>query len=151
MDGNPKGEWKMLGYSIRETRDIKVKDVIAKSPTLLQQWNTQIQTQNQNQNNLLLDDSTTLKELDFRWKMLLEGTMDFETCMAEGHKMKEFERKDRGLLGVSMLESEEMGLKDWDPSWAWLMSGEITVKEREILGVKNLNTGWGVGQGKRGR
>ena len=155
MDGNPKGEWKMLGYSIRETRDILVKDVVAKCPTLLQQWNTQLQaqsqSQNQNQNNLLLDDTTTLKDLDFRWKMLIEGTMDFETCIAEGHKMKEYERKDRGLLGVSMLESEEMGLRDLDPRWMRLRSGGMSEKESEILGVKHLNTGWGIGQMKRGR
>ena len=155
MDGNPKGEWKMLGYSIRETRDILVKDAVAECPTLLQQWNTQLQaqsqSQNQNQNNLLRDDTTTLKDLDFRWKMLIEGTMDYETCMAEGNRMKEFERKDRRLLGVSMLESEEMGLRDLDPRWIKLRSGEMKEDDRESLGVKHLNMGWGIGQVKRGR
>ena len=140
FDGNPKGEWKMLGYSILETQAIKVKDVISASPTLSAQWAEQH-----------LPEDTTLKELDFRWKMLMEGTMDFETAMAKGHKMKEYEREDTRLLGVSMLESEEMGLKELDPRWVRLMSGEMTREESKLLGVEHLNTGWCAGQGKRGR
>ena len=77
--------------------------------------------------------------------------MDFETAMAKGHKMKELEREDRGLLGVTMFESEQMGLKEVDPRWVHLMSGEMTEKESETLGVRHLNTGWAAGQGKRGR
>ena len=64
--------------------------------------------------------------------------MDFDTAMADGHKMKELERKDRGLLGVTMKESEEMGLKNVDPRWEKLRSGEMTVKESEVLGVNHL-------------
>ena len=140
MDGNPKGEWKMLGYSIAETQSIKVKDIISTSSTLSQLWDGQT-----------LPEDTTLKDFDFRWKMLMEGSMDFDTAMADGHKMKELERKDRGLLGVSMLESEEMGLRDVDPRWLRLLSGEMMEEESKILGVNHLNPAWSAGQGKRGR
>lgn len=68
--------------------------------------------------------------------------MDFDTAMADGHKMKELERRDRGLLGVTMKESEEMGLKSVDPRWIKLRSGEMTVKESEVLGVNHLNPAW---------
>lgn len=81
----------------------------------------------------------------------MEGSMDFDTAMADGHKMKELERKDRGLLGVSMLESEEMGLRDVDPRWLRLLSGEMMEEESKILGVNHLNPAWSAGQGKRGR
>lgn len=147
-DGNLKGEWKMLGYSILETSQIKVKDIIATSGshTLSQLWDAQTQDQNNT-----FHSETTLKDLDFRWKMLMDGTMDYDTAMAEGYRMKEYERKDRRLLGVSMFESEEMGLRDLDPRWAMLMSGKMSADDAEQLGVKHLNTGWGVGQGKRGR
>lgn len=179
IDSTPKGEWKMLGYSIRETRDIKVRDVLAKSRTLSQHWESLCQTQtNQNQqqhssrsplpfpinptlppldtSTTLPTSETTLQHLDFRWKMLLEGSMTFEHAMADGHKMKELERKDKGLLGVTMFESEEMGLKDFDPRWVKLMRGEMSEKESEELGVRHLllNLGVGVGVGgvgKRGR
>ena len=136
FDGNPKGEWKMLGYSILETQSIKVKDIITDS-TLSQQWDG--------------PEDTTLKEFDFRWKMLLEGTMDFEIAMAVGRGMKEYERRDRGLLGVSMKESEEMGLKDLDPRWEKLRSGEMKADDKEILGVKYLNPAWIAMQGKQRR
>ena len=129
-DGNPKGEWKMLGYSILETQSIRVKDIVST-------WEG--------------PEATTLKEFDFRWKMLLEGTMDFDTAMADGHKMKELERRDRGLLGVSMKESEEMGLKNVDPRWIKLRSGEMTVKESEVLGVNHLNPAWIALQGNQRR
>ena len=141
VDSNPKGEWKMLGYSILETQNIKVKDIISTSRTLSQQWGSQTQTQH--------SPETTLKAFDFRWKMLLEGTMDYETAMATGHKMKELERLDKGLLGVTMFESEEMGLKAFDPRWAMLMSGKMKEDDKEKLGVRHLlNVG---GMGKRGR
>ena len=127
MDGSPKGEWKMLGYSIRETQIIKVKDIVSKSK-LSQQWEG--------------PDDTTLKDFDFRWKMLLDGTMDYETAMTIGYKTTEFERSDRGLLGVSMIESEEMGLKNADPRWQKLLSGKMTLEHSEILGVRHLNPAW---------
>ena len=130
MDGNSKGEWKMLGYSILETQIIKVKDIVSKCRTLPQQWEGQG------------SDDTTLKEFDFRWKMLLEGTMDYATAMAKGHKMKELERHDRGLLGVTMAESEEMGLKNADPRWLMLRSGKMTIEDSTILGVNHLNPAW---------
>ena len=130
MDGNTKGEWKMLGYSILETQIIKVKDIVSKCRTLPQQWEGQG------------SDDTTLKEFDFRWKMLLEGTMDYATAMAKGHKMKELERHDRGLLGVTMAESEEMGLKNADPRWLMLRSGKMTIEDSTILGVNHLNPAW---------
>ena len=125
MDGNPKGEWKMLGYSILETQTIKVKDIVSTSRTLSQQWEG--------------PDEATLKDFDFRWKMLLEGTMDFDTAMAEGHKMKELERRDRGLLGVTMIESEVMGLKHADPRWQKLLSGKMSLDDSKKLGVEHLN------------
>ena len=50
VDSTPKGEWKMLGYSIAETQRIKVSDIIATSPALSQRWEGQFQNQNdQNQ------------------------------------------------------------------------------------------------------
>lgn len=147
MDGNQKGEWKMLGYSILETQNIKVKDIISKSRTLSQQWEEQQRGGGAGGP----DDDTTLKELDFRWKMLMDGTMDFDTAMTVGHKMKEHERRDRGLLGVSMLESEEMGLKNADPRWQRLLSGKMTIDESEILGVKHLNPAWLALQNKQRR
>ncbi len=135
-DGDSKGEWKMLGYSILETQTIKVKDIV-KDSRLSQQWDG--------------PEDTTLKEFDFRWKMLLEGTMDFDTAMAEGIKMKEFERQDKGLLGVTMMESEEMGLKYLDPRWIKLRSGEMSIKHSEILGVNHLNPAWIALQNKQRR
>ena len=69
--------------------------------------------------------------------------------MATGHKMKELERLDKGLLGVTMFESEEMGLKAFDPRWAMLMSGKMKEDDKEKLGVRHLlNVG---GMGKKGR
>ena len=142
FDGNPKGEWKMLGYSIAETQSIKVTDVISSNRTLSALWSDH-RLQHPH-----LSEDTTLKELDWRWRMLEEGTMDWDIAMEVGYRMKEFERKDKGLLGVTMFESEEMGLGDVDPRWAMLRSGEMTEEQSKLLGVRHL---WGGGQGKRGR
>ena len=130
LDSENKGEWKMLGYSIRETRDTRIKDIIPG-------WEG--------------PDDATLKQFDFRWQMLQDRSMDFETAMAGGYKMVESERRDKGLLGVTMLESEEMGLKGEDPRWENLLSGKMTIGESEILGVKHLNPTWLALQTKRRR
>ena len=130
LDSEHKGAWKMLGYSIRETRDTRIKDIIPL-------WEG--------------PDDATLEYVDFRWKMLQDGSMDFETAMAGGYKMAESERRDRGLLGVTMMESEEMGLKDREPRWLRLLSGKMTIDESEVLGVKYLNPAWLALQAKRRR
>ena len=65
--------------------------------------------------------------------------------MTIGHRMNV--RPDKGLLGVTMFESEEMGLKAYDPRWAMLMSGKMKEEDSVTLGVRHL---W-EGQRKRGR
>ena len=128
LDSESKGAWKMLGYSIRETRDTRIK-------TIIQDWEG--------------SDDATLELVDYRWHMLKDGSMDFETAMAGGHKMVESERRDKGLLGVTMMESEEMGLKQCEPRWLRLLSGKMTIDESEVLGVKHLNPTWLALQAKR--
>lgn len=130
LDSEHKGAWKMLGYSIRETRDTRIKDIIPL-------WEG--------------PDDATLEIVDFRWRMLQDRSMDFETAMAGGYKMVESKRRDKGLLGVTMMESEEMGLKDREPRWLRLLSGKMTVDESEVLGVKHLNPAWLALQAKRRR
>ena len=107
--------WKMLGYSIKETEVIKVKDLVP-------EWEG--------------PDETTLKKFDPRWNKLLEGDMTFEQAMEIGYKMPETEKE--GILGVDMMTSKEMGLQELDPRWKRLFGGSMSVEESAKLGVKEL-------------
>ena len=111
--------WKMLGYSIRETRDTKVKDV---KPD----WQE--------------PGDPYLQEFDPRWRALWDGTLTFEKAMSKGKHMKESDAQ--GLLGVTMSETEAMGIKSLDPRWAVLLSGRMSVEQSEKLGVKQRNPKW---------
>lgn len=111
--------WKMLGYSIRETRDTKVKDV---KPD----WQKA--------------GDPYLQKYDPRWKALWDGTLTFDKAMSKGKHMKESDAE--GLLGVTMLETEAMGLKSLDPRWTVLLSGRMSVEQSEKLGVKQRNPKW---------
>lgn len=111
--------WKMLGYSILETRDTKVKSVVADWPCA---------------------DDETLQQYDPRWKALLDGTLTFDKAMSKGKDMMESEAQ--GLLGVTMLESEAMGIRDLDPRWEELLNRRMSVEQSEKLGVKQRNPLW---------
>ena len=111
--------WKMLGYSVRETRDTKVKDV---KPD----WQD--------------SRDSYLQDFDPRWKALLDGTLTFDMAMSKGKHMKESDAQ--GLLGVTMLETEAMGIKSLDPRWTVLLSGRMSVEQSEKLGVKQRNPKW---------
>ena len=111
--------WKMLGYSIRETRDTKVKEV---RPDCQKEGDPYLQ------------------EFDPRWKALWDGTLTFDKAMSKGKHMKESDAQ--GLLGVTMLETEAMGIKSLDPRWTVLLSGRMSVEQSEKLGVKQRNPKW---------
>ena len=111
--------WKMLGYSILETREMKVKSVVADWPG---------------------PEDETLQQFDPRWKALLDGTLSFEKAMNKGKDMMESEAQ--GLLGVTMLESEAMGIRDLDPRWEELLNRRMSVEQSEKLGVKQRNPLW---------
>ena len=111
--------WKMLGYSIRETRDTKVKDV---KPDEQKKGDSYLQ------------------EFDPRWRALWDGTLTFEKAMSKGKHMKESDAQ--GLLGVTMLETEAMGIKSLDPRWSVLLSGRMSVEQSEKLGIKQRNPKW---------
>lgn len=115
--GNTKTNyWRMLGYSIKETSDLKVKDLVPG-------WEG--------------SDEATLKDFDPRWKQLLEGGMTFEQAMQIGRWMPEDEKE--GLLGVDMMTSKAMGLEDVDPRWIKLLEGGMSIETSEKLGVKQFN------------
>lgn len=107
--------WKMLGYSILETKQMTVKDV---------------------PRNLEGPDTTSLKAFDPRWAKLESGTLSFEQAMNVGCDMLESE--EQGLLGVTMLETKEMGVDHWDPRWKELRSGQMSVEVSKKLGVKHI-------------
>ena len=111
--------WKMLGYSILETRDTKVKSVKADWPG---------------------PDNETLQRFDPRWKALWDRTLTFDKAMSRGRDMKESEAQ--GLLGVTMLESEAMGIRPLDPRWTEMDNGRMSVEQSEKLGVKQRNPVW---------
>lgn len=111
--------WKMLGYSILETRNIKVKDVAP-------EWQT--------------SGDEPLQKYDPRWKALWDGSLTFEKAIDTGRYMKESEAQ--GLLGVTMLETEAMGIKHLDPRWTVMLSGRMSVEQSEKLGVKHRNPVW---------
>ena len=122
MDPNIKGflsVWKMMGYSIRETREIRVKDVAP-------DWQG--------------PDETTLEAFDPRWKALKNGTLDYEQAMSVGIDMAE--TAQQGLLGVTMSETKEMGIDHLDVRWNLLLSGEMSIEDSEKLGVKHENPAW---------
>ena len=110
--------WKMLGYSIRETRDMRVKDVRP-------DWKPE---------------EETLQKFDPRWIALWNQTLSFDQAMNVGEHMKE--SKAQGLLGVTMLETEEMGIKHLDVRWVQLDKGRMSVEQSEMLGVKERNPVW---------
>ena len=111
--------WKMLGYSIRETRDTRVKDVAPDWPG---------------------PEDETLQKYDPRWKALWNGTLTFDQAMDVGKDMKESEAQ--GLLGVTMLETEEMDIKHLDVRWVHMDNGRMSVEQSEKLGVKQKNPVW---------
>ena len=111
--------WKMLGYSILETRDIKVKDVVP-------DWQG--------------SDDATLQEFDPRWRALWDGSLSFEKALTKGYDMEETEAQ--GLLGVTMLETEAMGIDHLDPRWKVLRNRNMSVEQSEKLGVKYRNPVW---------
>ena len=112
--------WKMLGFSILETRDLMVKDVAPDWPEKAQDHK--------------------LQKYDPRWKALLDGTLTFDKAMMVGQDMEE--SKAQGLLGVTMLETEAMGIRDLDPRWKELLSSRMSVELSEKLGVKERNPVW---------
>lgn len=111
--------WKMLGYSILETRDTKVKSVKA-------DWQG--------------SHHETLQRFDPRWKALWDGSLTFDKAMDTGVDMTE--SAAQGLLGVTMLESEAMGIRPLDPRWTELDNGRMSVEQSEKLGVKQRNPVW---------
>lgn len=111
--------WKMLGYSIRETRDTRVKEVVPDWPC---------------------PEDETLQKYDARWKALWDGTLTFDQAMSVGKDMKESEKQ--GLLGVTMLETEEMGIKHLDVRWVEMDNRRMSVEQSEKLGVKQRNPVW---------
>lgn len=113
------GYWKMLGYSIKETQEIRVKDLIP-------EWDG--------------PEEMTFQQFDPRWKKLLEGDMTFEQAMEKGAWMQEADSE--GLLGVDMKTSEMMGLKKLDPRWRKLLEGGMNVETSDKLGVSHLNPQW---------
>ena len=121
-------EWKMLGYSIKETQEILVKQLFPKED---------------------VPDGTTLKAYDHRWGKMIDGTMDYETAMATGNDI--LTKPEHGALGVTMKETEEMGIKDIDVRWKVLLNGRMSIEDSEILGVKHLNPAWTLAQEKRRR
>ena len=118
--------WKMIGYSILETRDMKVEDVVPDWRTLIPEWEG--------------PEDPTLQEFDPRWRALWDGTLTFEKAMSRGRFMKESDAQ--GLLGVTMLETEAMGIKHLDPRWTVMLSGHMSVDQSEKLGVKQRNPNW---------
>ncbi len=120
--------WKMIGYSIKETRELKVKDIAP-------EWQGR--------------DETTLEKFDPRWRALKERTMSYEQAMSVGSHMAETPKQ--GLLGVTMAETEEMGIKDLDVRWQVLESERMSVEDSEKLGVKDRNPAWHVLQARRRR
>ena len=120
--------WKMLGYSIIETRDIRVKDVVP-------DWQGP-----HDQTLPKFDLNQTLQNFDPRWKAMWDRTLTFDKAMSRGLDMKESEAQ--GLLGVTMMETEAMGIKHLDPRWAEMLSGRMSVEQSEKLGVKQRNPVW---------
>lgn len=116
--------WKMLGYSILETRDTKVKDVVP-------DW------VKDKVKNYPVSEDVTLQEYDPRWRALWDGTLTFEKAMDRGEDMEESEAQ--GLLGVTMLETEAMGIRHLDPRWTEFLSSRMSVEQSEKLGVKQRN------------
>jgi len=127
-DKNHPCEWKMLGYSIKETQKTTVK-------SLFPNWEGA--------------EETVFKALDSRWIKMFDGTMDYDTAMATGNDI--LTRPELGLLGVTMMETEEMGISHIDPRWQRLRSGCMSIEDSEILGVKHLNPAWTAVQEKRRR
>ena len=115
--------WKMLGYSILETRDTKVKDLVPDVKDLIPKWEG--------------PEDATLQKFDPRWKALWDETLTFDKAMEKGKDMKESDAE--GLLGVTMLETEAMGIGHLDPRWKVLLSGRMSVEQSEKLGVKQRN------------
>lgn len=104
--------YKMLGYSIKDTAEIAVRDIAP-------EWEGA--------------EDAMLKDFDPRWKQLLSGNMTFEQAMERGRFMPEEEKE--GILGVDMATSEQMGLRDLDPRWKCLDEGKMSLEMCEKLEV----------------
>ena len=107
--------WKMIGYSIRETRDLKVKDIAP-------EWQGP-------------EEDPTLEVFDPRWKAIKKGTLTYEQAMSVGQHMKE--TTAQGVLGVTMEETAQMGIRSLDVRWQHLNNGRMSVEDAEKLGVKD--------------
>ena len=113
--GDETGYWKMIGFSIKETSETRIKD-------LIEDWEG--------------PRDQLLKDVDPRWKALLDGTMTFEQSMQVGAWMAEEESE--GVLGVDMATSKAMGLERFDPRWRKLKDGTMSVEVARKLGVEHL-------------
>lgn len=120
--------WKMMGYSILETQNTRIK-------TLFPEWEGPAEE--------------TLERHDARWKALRGGKMTYELAMSRGLDMPETEAQ--GLLGVTMMETEQMGIKNLDGRWTMLLSCCMTMEDAKKLGVEDLNRATIAAQGKRRR
>ncbi|KAK4692327.1 hypothetical protein P7C71_g4854, partial [Lecanoromycetidae sp. Uapishka_2] len=118
--------WKMMGYSILETQNTRIKDLIP-------EWEG--------------SSEETLDLYDARWKSLRNGTMTYELAMSRGVDMQETEAQ--GLLGVTMAETKAMGIQHLDGRWEMLLSGRMSMEDARKLGVEDLNRARrGVGKAK---
>ena len=126
--GETKHIWKMIGYSILETRNLRVKDIAP-------EWSKG-------------PDNTMLEELDCRWIALKNGTLTYEQAMSIGNGM--IETPAQGLLGVTMSQTEQMGIKNLDPRWKRLKNGQMSIEDSINLEVKDLNPVW-IAQQARGK
>lgn len=127
-DKNHPYEWKMLGYSIKETQETSVKDLFP---------------------NMEGHEKTILKDLDWRWAKMMEGSMTYDTAMTTGNDILVDARL--GLLGVDMFETEKMSIAHIEPRWIKLRSGSMSIEDSEMLGVKHLNPTWTAAQERRRR
>ena len=124
------GQWKMLGWSIKETRDLNVRDLFRDTvydtrvrEQFFQSWHDY--------------DNAMMKHFDFRWHKMIDGTLTYEAAMTTA---KHFIKDRRlGLLGVSMQETEEMGMAHMDPRWIKMRRGEMSIEDSDELGVKEVN------------
>ena len=69
--------------------------------------------------------------MDPQWKKLLDGTITFEQAMDKGHSMPEKDRE--GILGVDLMTSERMGLKNLDPRWKSFLDHGVDAGRRKDL------------------
>lgn len=111
--------WKMLGYSITETRNTRIRQLFPEREC---------------------PDDATLQQLDFRWTKMMDGSLDYATTMATGNDILVDARL--GLLGMTMQETRDMGIENIEPRWIALHNGSMSIEDSEMLGVKQFNPRW---------